>query len=227
MNIIVECPHCSGMVIIEQINCAIFRHGVHIANGNQMNPHECKEVCNNLASTNQIYGCGKPFKLTKNEDGTYLARDCEYIWNLNIWILNKLNQYSGVCFLNKHPCGVMPTISLMTAAFWNLQFDNQTLTMQKFFLGEIVMPFTTGNNALLGEMLFPTTAYVSCRQQSCTSLLLTLYEKHPPFRFLTSSQIGVIPSLIKNSMQFMTNLGGSISVTLTACSTVLKSYNFI
>ena len=26
-------------------------------------------------------------------------------------------QYSGVCFLNKHPCGVMPAMSLMTAAF--------------------------------------------------------------------------------------------------------------
>jgi len=79
MNIIVECPHCSGTVIIEQINCSIFRHGVYISNGSQMNPHECKEVCDNLASTNQIYGCGKPFKLTKNEDGMYLARYCEYI----------------------------------------------------------------------------------------------------------------------------------------------------
>ena len=28
-----------------------------------------------------------------------------------------LLQYSGVCFLNKHPCGVMPTTSLMTPAF--------------------------------------------------------------------------------------------------------------
>jgi hypothetical protein len=31
-----------------------------------------------------------------------------------------------------------------------------------------------------------------------------------------------MPSLIKNNMQFITNFGGSISVTLTACSTVLK-----
>ena len=28
-----------------------------------------------------------------------------------------LTQYSGVCFLNKHPCGVMPATSLMTTAF--------------------------------------------------------------------------------------------------------------
>jgi len=99
--------------------------------------------------------------------------------------------------------------------------------MQKFFLGEMVMPFTTGSTVLLAEMLLPTNTYDSWRQQSDTSLLLTLYEKHPPFRFLTSSHIGVMPSLIKNSMQFMTNLGGSISVTLTACSTVLKSYNLM
>jgi hypothetical protein len=115
----------------------------------------------------------------------------------------------------------------MTAAFWNLQFANHTFTMQKFFLGEMVMPFTAGSSPLLDEMLLPTNTYVNWRQQSCTSLLLTLYEKHPPFRFLTSSHMGVMPSLIKNNMQFMTNLGGNISVTLTACSTVLKSYSLI
>ena len=85
------------------------------------------------------------------------------------------------------------------------------------------MPFTTGSNALLDEMLLPTNTYVSWRQQSCTSLLLTLYEKHPPFRFLTSYHMCVMPYLIKNNMQFMTNFGGSISVTLMVCSTVLKS----
>ena len=126
-----------------------------------------------------------------------------------------LTQYSGVCFLNKHPWEVMPTTSFIIAAFWNLQFANQIFTMQKFFLGEIVMPFTTGSSALLTDMQLPTNAYVSCRQQSGTSLLLTLYEKQPPFRFLTSSHMGVMPSLIKNNMQFTTNLGGNISVTLT------------
>ena len=70
-------------------------------------------------------------------------------------------QYSGVCFLNKQPCGVMPTNSFMTAAFWNLQFANQILTMQKFFFGEMVMPFTVGSNAWLAEMLLPTNAYVN------------------------------------------------------------------
>jgi hypothetical protein len=41
----VECPHCRCMVIIEQINCAIFRHGIYKSTGVQMNPHESKELC--------------------------------------------------------------------------------------------------------------------------------------------------------------------------------------
>ena len=28
-----------------------------------------------------------------------------------------LTQYSGVCFLNKHPCEVIPTTSFIIAAF--------------------------------------------------------------------------------------------------------------
>lgn len=78
----VECPHCSQTVEIHEneINCAIFRHGVLKANYQQIPPHAPKEVCDMLAQRNLIYGCGRPFRLTKNPtDGGYKAEICEYI----------------------------------------------------------------------------------------------------------------------------------------------------
>ena len=67
----VDCPHCGGKVIIEQINCGIFRHGVY-KNGAQVNPHMSKEECDRIKS--DIYGCGKPFKIEQNK-----AVICDYI----------------------------------------------------------------------------------------------------------------------------------------------------
>ena len=52
----VECPHCKQFVIIEQINCGIFRHGVLKSNMNQINPHLPKPECDELANKNLIYG---------------------------------------------------------------------------------------------------------------------------------------------------------------------------
>jgi hypothetical protein len=68
------CPHCKGTVIIEQVNCSIFRHGVFKRSGKQIPPHAPKEDCDNWAKNNDIYGCGKPFKLV---DGK--AVECDYI----------------------------------------------------------------------------------------------------------------------------------------------------
>jgi len=62
-SIIIICPHCNNSVIIEEINCAIFRHGILKSNGQQMNPHTPKIECDNLINNNLIYGCGKPFKI--------------------------------------------------------------------------------------------------------------------------------------------------------------------
>jgi hypothetical protein len=72
------CPHCEGEIIVEKkdVNCAIFRHGILIKNGKQINPHLSKKECDAFVEHKKIYGCGKPFKL--DVDG--LTVDvCEYI----------------------------------------------------------------------------------------------------------------------------------------------------
>jgi hypothetical protein len=56
---ILACPHCQEYVIIEKLNCGIFRHGIYKRNGKQIPPHSSKEICDNLIKTNTIYGCGK------------------------------------------------------------------------------------------------------------------------------------------------------------------------
>jgi hypothetical protein len=61
-----------------EINCAIFRHGVFKNTGMQVNPHESKEICDKLFSDNVIYGCCKPFQLHQKENN-YVAEVCGYI----------------------------------------------------------------------------------------------------------------------------------------------------
>ena len=70
----VKCPHCENYIIIEQINCAIFRHGILKDSFQQINPHASKEECEIFVTTNKIYGCGKPFRLEKE-----VAITCDYI----------------------------------------------------------------------------------------------------------------------------------------------------
>jgi len=76
----VKCPHCELEIIIykNEINCAIFRHGVLKGSGIQIGPHSSKEECDNLVSKELLYGCAKPFRLVKNEK-EYNAEICEYI----------------------------------------------------------------------------------------------------------------------------------------------------
>jgi hypothetical protein len=76
--IIVLCPHCNGTVVVEQLNCQIFRHGILKENGQQINPHTTKLECDILFETGRIYGCGKPFKVVQKAD-TYEAIICDYI----------------------------------------------------------------------------------------------------------------------------------------------------
>ena len=38
----IPCPHCQEFIIIEQLNCGIFRHGVLKKSGKQINPHASK-----------------------------------------------------------------------------------------------------------------------------------------------------------------------------------------
>ena len=67
-DIVVSCPHCLKPVLIEELNCKIFRHGTFIVNGQQMNPHETKEVCDYFVANKMIYGCGKPFQIEQTLD---------------------------------------------------------------------------------------------------------------------------------------------------------------
>lgn len=86
--IMVICPHCYEDIIIQEneINCAIFRHGILKENYQQIPPHSTKQVCDMLAQRDLIYGCGKPFKLIKHSQTyvtytgkRYSVEICDYI----------------------------------------------------------------------------------------------------------------------------------------------------
>jgi len=75
---IVSCPHCFQNILIEKINCAIFRHAM-FKNGEEVSPHLDKLNCDLLFEKKLIYGCSKPFKIIKNNNLQYEAVICEYI----------------------------------------------------------------------------------------------------------------------------------------------------
>jgi hypothetical protein len=79
MNEVITCPHCKEPVLIEKLNCGIFRHGQYKTTGKQVGPHSSKEKCDNLIRTNAIYGCGKPFQIKKTDEGNQVATECDYI----------------------------------------------------------------------------------------------------------------------------------------------------
>jgi hypothetical protein len=78
INVVVTCPHCNDFVLIEQLNCKIFRHGVLKLNNTQINPHASKSECDSLFQNNLIIGCGKPFRIIENQN-TYVAEICDYV----------------------------------------------------------------------------------------------------------------------------------------------------
>ena len=75
---ILKCPHCKEFVIIEKVNCGIFRHGSLKSNDEQINPHESKKMCDYYLDNNLIYGCGKPFQIVKNGE-KFEIEICDYI----------------------------------------------------------------------------------------------------------------------------------------------------
>ena len=86
MHIIVICPNCKDQVIIEQLNCCIFRHGIKKETFENINPHAPRDECEFLKDNDMIYGCGKPFKVIEefiNENNQiikkYVAILCDYI----------------------------------------------------------------------------------------------------------------------------------------------------
>jgi len=77
--IIINCPHCNDYILIynKELNCRIFRHGVFKDTLQQIKPHLQKEECETLKNKDLIIGCGKPFKIIKNNE--YKAIICDYI----------------------------------------------------------------------------------------------------------------------------------------------------
>ena len=78
INIIVNCPHCNIPVLIEQLNCKIFRHGIFKSNNIQINPHSSKQDCDYYINNDLIYGCGRPFRIVENNNEIE-TEICEYI----------------------------------------------------------------------------------------------------------------------------------------------------
>lgn len=80
IKLIIVCPHCHNLILIEQLNCCIFRHGTLKENGEQIDPHASKEMCDNYIKRDKIYGCGYPFKIVQDiSTNSYVAIKCEYI----------------------------------------------------------------------------------------------------------------------------------------------------
>lgn len=77
-ELILTCPHCKENIIIEKINCGIFRHGI-FKNGVQIEPHTPKEQCENYIKQGLIYGCGLPFQIIKKCEKTFETVICDYI----------------------------------------------------------------------------------------------------------------------------------------------------
>jgi hypothetical protein len=79
INLVINCPHCNDLILIEELNCKIFRHGVIKSTNQQINPHASKAECDNMILNNLIYGCGKPFKINIIDNINFKAEICDYI----------------------------------------------------------------------------------------------------------------------------------------------------
>ena len=79
MERIITCPNYNDIIIISELNCCIFRHGIYIKSNEQINPHLSKEICDILFDTKHIHGCGKPFQIVIQDDGTWIIQKCDYI----------------------------------------------------------------------------------------------------------------------------------------------------
>ena len=78
IDFMISCPHCNEIIIVEKLNCGIFRHGIHKNTFQQMDPHLSKEKCEILIHNREIFGCGKPFRVYKEGD-KWIIEICEYI----------------------------------------------------------------------------------------------------------------------------------------------------
>jgi hypothetical protein len=76
-----QCPHCQEDIIVQrnEINCAIFRHGVFKNNLQQILPHSPKNECDLWFEKDLIFGCGKPFELVIDVSNQPFTKICDYI----------------------------------------------------------------------------------------------------------------------------------------------------
>lgn len=74
-NPIIKCPHCKITIVVEALNCRIFRCGLLKSNGTQMDPHLNQASCEFLYNNGLIYGCGKPFRVDMSGNPV----PCDYI----------------------------------------------------------------------------------------------------------------------------------------------------
>lgn len=78
-DIVVICPHCNMCVLIDKINCGIFRHGVWKKTRKQIDPHCPKHLCDLYYNKGYIFGCGKPFRIIKSTEDQWITEICDYI----------------------------------------------------------------------------------------------------------------------------------------------------
>ena len=76
--IFLECPACKINLEIIELNCCIFRCGIIKKSFKQIDPHLSKIECEKLIKNDEIYGCGSPFQVIKNNE-EYKTIICDYI----------------------------------------------------------------------------------------------------------------------------------------------------
>lgn len=78
-DLVMQCPHCQEPVLIAAINCQIFRHAAYKQSGEQIPPHTSQQECERLVEGGAVFGCGKPFRIVKNEQQQLITIICDYI----------------------------------------------------------------------------------------------------------------------------------------------------
>ena len=59
----IECPYCEGFIQINKkdLNCRVFRHGVHTITKTGIDPHLSEVNVDILIQKNLLLGCGRQF----------------------------------------------------------------------------------------------------------------------------------------------------------------------
>jgi len=70
---LVNCPACKEPVLIDQVNCGIFRHAFYTDTLKTVDPHASKRHIMETMACGRLGGCGAPFEVV---DGR--ARMCDY-----------------------------------------------------------------------------------------------------------------------------------------------------